>query len=244
MSISLKNQTIAITGAASGIGLACARLLHGEGARIVLIDCNQQALDQACAALGERAHALALDLLDGHAVSRTLLPSILDKVGSLDVLHVNAGSYIGGLVTEGDPDAWERMLNLNVNAAFRCAHAVLPYMVARKTGDVLFTSSIAGVVPVMAEPVYTASKHAIQAFVHSTRRQVAPHGVRVGAVQPGAAVTPLLDDWPADKMREVQAQKDSLMSADDIAEAVHFMLTRPRNITVRDMVIIGSGLDL
>jgi len=244
MTSTLRDKTIAITGAASGIGLACAQLLHGEGAKVVLIDRNHQALQQACEALGEHAHALTLDLLDGEAVSRRLLASILDLVGSLDVLHVNAGAYIGGPVTEGAPNAWDRMLHLNVNAAFRCVHAVLPYMVARQTGDILLTSSIAGLVPVVSEPVYTASKHAVQAFVHSTRRQVAAHGVRVGAVQPGAVVTPLLDDWPADKMQEALTKKDVMLSPQEVAEAVRFMLARPRNVTIRDLVIVGSGLDL
>jgi len=243
MTRSLQNKTIAITGAASGIGLACAQRLHSAGAKVVLIDRNRQALQQACESMGEGAHALALDLLDGAAVSSTLLASILDAVGSLDALHVNAGAYVGGAVIDGDPDAWDRMLHLNVNAAFRCVHAVLPYMVARKTGDVLFTSSIAGVVPVVWEPIYTASKHAVQAFVHSTRRQVAAHGVRVGAVLPGPVITPLLDDWPTDKMQEALAQK-SLIPPQEVAEAVHFMLTRPRNVTIRDLVIVGSGLDL
>jgi len=243
MTSPLHNKTIAITGAASGIGLACAQRLHRDGATVVLIDRNQQALQQVCTTLGERAHALVLDLLDGEVVSKTLLDSVLALGGSLDVLHVNAGAYIGGPITEGDPNAWDRMLNLNINAAFRCVHAVLPYMVARQSGDVLFTSSIAGLVPVVWEPIYTASKHAVQAFVHSTRRQVAAQGVRVGAVLPGPVITPLLDDWPADKMQEALAQK-SLIPAQEVAEAVHFMLTRPSNVTIRDMVIVGSGLDL
>ena len=85
---------------------------------------------------------------------------------------------------DGDPDAWDRMLNLNINAVFRTVHAVLPHMVERKTGDIIVTSSIAGIVPVVWEPIYTASKHAVQAFVHTVRRQVAKHGIRVGAVAP------------------------------------------------------------
>ncbi len=85
------------------------------------------------------------------------------------------------------------MLNLNINAAFRSVHAVLPHMIAQMSGDILFTSSaVAGVVPVVWEPIYTASKFAVQAFVHSTRRQVAPHGVRVrrrsSVARPGCPV--------------------------------------------------------
>ena len=73
-------------------------------------------------------------------------------------------------------------------------------MVAQKSGDIIFTSSIAGIVPVVWEPIYTASKFAVQAFVHTTRRQLAKHGVRVGAVAPGPVVTALLDDWPKAKI--------------------------------------------
>ena len=115
-----------------------------------------------------------------------MMPHILERAGGLDIFHANAGAYIGGEVVEGDPDAWDRMLNLNINAAFRSVHAVLPHMVERKTGDIIVTSSIAGVVPVVWEPIYTASKYAVQAFVHTVRRQVSKHGIRVGAVAPGA----------------------------------------------------------
>ena len=92
-------------------------------------------------------------------------------------------------------------------------------MIAQKSGDVIVTSSVAGVVPVIWEPIYTASKHAVQAFVHTVRRQVAPHGVRVGAVLPGPVVTALLDDWPKAKMEEALAN-GSLMQPSEVAEAV------------------------
>lgn len=238
----MKGKIAAITGAASGIGLACARTLIAEGATVVLIDRARAKLDALCAELGERARPLVVDLLNGAEVSG-MLPRILDVAGGLDIFHANAGAYIGGPVAEGDPDAWDRMLNLNINAAFRSVHAVLPHMIAQKSGDILFTSSIAGVVPVVWEPIYTASKFAVQAFVHSTRRQVAQHGVRVGAVLPGPVVTALLDDWPKAKMEEALAN-GSLMQPKEVADAVLFMLTRPRNVTIRDLVILPNSVDL
>jgi ribitol 2-dehydrogenase len=146
-------------------------------------------------------------------------------------------------VAEGRPDEWDRVLNLNVNSAFRSVHAVLPHLVAQKSGDIVFTSSIAGVVPVAWEPIYTASKFAVQAFVHTTRRQLSKHGVRVGAVLPGPVVTALLDDWPKAKMDEALAS-GSLMQPVEVAEALIFMLTRPRHVTVRDLVILPNSVDL
>ncbi|MCW5708356.1 SDR family oxidoreductase [Shinella sp.] len=238
----MKGKIAAITGAASGIGLECARTLLAEGATVVLVDRAQDKLEQLCKELGPNALPLVVDLLNPQDVSG-MLPGILDIAGGLDVFHANAGAYIGGPVAEGDPDAWDRMLNLNINAAFRSVHAVLSYMIGKKTGDILFTSSIAGVVPVVWEPIYTASKFAVQAFVHSTRRQVAQHGVRVGAVLPGPVVTALLDDWPKEKMDEALAN-GSLMQPKEVADAVLFMLTRPRNVTVRDLVILPNSVDL
>lgn len=238
----MKGKVAAITGAASGIGLECARTLLREGATVVLIDRDKERLDSITAELGDKALPLVVDLLDP-VENSGMLPRILELTGKLDIFHANAGAYIGGNVAEGDPDAWDRMLNLNINAAFRSVHAVLPYMVEQKAGDILFTSSIAGVVPVIWEPIYTASKFAVQAFVHSTRRQVAQHGVRVGAVLPGPVVTALLDSWPKAKLDDALAN-GSLMQPQEVAEAVLFMLSRPRNITIRDLVILPNNVDL
>ncbi len=242
MTQALKGQTAAITGAASGIGLECARILVENGAEVVLIDRESDRLVTICAEMGPSAHALTLDLLDNRAVSG-MLPRILEMTGRLDIFHANAGAYIGGPAAEGDPDAWDKVLNLNINAAFRTVQAVLPHMIERKTGDILFTSSVAGVVPVVWEPVYTASKFAVQAFMHSTRRQVSGHGIRMGAVLPGPVVTALLDDWPREKLEEALAN-GSLMQPREVAEAVLFMLTRPRGVVIRDLVILPNSVDL
>jgi len=238
----LEGKVAAITGAASGIGLACAGALIEEGASVVLVDRAADALDEATAGLGPQASALVVDLTDPSSVA-AMLPAILERHGRLDIFHANAGAYIGGQVVEGDPDVWDRVLNLNVNAAFRSVHAVLPHMVERKTGDILFTSSVAGVVPVVWEPVYTASKFAVQAFVHTLRRQVAKDGVRVGAVLPGPVVTALIKDWPKAKLDEALAS-GALMEAKEVADSVVFMLTRPRNVTIRDLVILPNATDL
>jgi ribitol 2-dehydrogenase len=242
MTKTMKNKTAAITGAASGIGLACAKILIEEGAKVVLIDLAEDRLNVLCNELGKNAKPLVLDLLNGPQVSG-MLPLIEDLVGPLDIFHANAGAYVGGAAAEGSPDDWDRMLNLNINASFRCVQAVLPAMIARKTGDIIFTSSISGVVPVVWEPIYTASKFAVQAFLHATRRQVSEHGIRMGAVLPGPVVTALLDDWPKEKMDEALAN-GSLMQPREVAEAVLFMLTRPRGVVIRDLVILPNSVDL
>jgi ribitol 2-dehydrogenase len=238
----LAGKVAAVTGAASGIGLECARAMLAAGAKVALVDRAADRLQALCAELGKGAVPIVIDLLDHGSVAR-MVPEILAKTGQIDIFHANAGAYVGGEVLGGDPDAWDRMLDLNVNAVFRTIHAVLPHMVERKTGDIIVTSSVAGMVPVVWEPIYTASKHAVQAFVHTLRRQVAKHGIRVGAVAPGPVVTALLSDWPKAKMDEALAN-GSLMEANEVAEAVLFMLTRPRNITIRDLVILPQSVDI
>ncbi len=242
MTESLAGKVAAITGAASGIGLACARTLIGAGVRVVLVDRDEARLREVCAELGPDAVPLVVNLLDPASVA-TMVPGILERAGRLDIFHANAGSYVGGDVHGGDPDAWDRMLNLNINSAFRTIHAVLPHMVERGSGDIIVTSSVAGFIPVVVEPIYTASKHAVQAFVHTLRRQMIKHGIRVGEVAPGPVVTALLADWPKDKMDDALA-RGSLMQPEEVAEAVLFMLTRPRNVVVRDLVILPQSVDL
>ena len=242
MNMQLSGKVAAVTGAASGIGLACARAMLAAGARVALVDRDVDRLQALSAELGDAAIPVATDLLDSASVAR-MLPQILEKAGHLDIFHANAGAYIGGEVVSGDPDAWDRMLNLNINSVFRTVHAVLPHMVERKGGDIIVTSSVAGLIPVVWEPIYTASKHAVQAFVHTVRRQVIKHGIRVGEVAPGPVATALISDWPKAKLEEALAA-GSLMEANEVAEAVIFMLTRPRNIVIRDLVILPHSLDI
>ena len=242
MSEKLSGQVAAVTGAASGIGLECARAFLGAGARVALVDFAADRLHALCDELGDGAFPVVVDLTEPASVAR-MLPQILERSGQLDIFHANAGSYVGGPVEEGDPDAWDRMLNLNINATFRSVRAVLPHMIERKRGDIIMTSSIAGIVPVVWEPIYTASKHAVQAFIHTVRRQVSRHGIRVGGVAPGPVVTALLKDWPQAKLDDARAS-GSLMEASEVAEAVLFMVTRPRGVTIRDLVIVPQNLDL
>lgn len=238
----LEGQVVAITGGASGIGLACAHKCLAAGAHVALVDRDEAALRDVCADLGAGAYPIVTDLLDRDSVAG-MLPQILAAAGRLDVFHANAGAYVGGDILDGDPDQWDMVLNLNINATFRSVRAVLPHLAAQKSGDVILTSSVAGVIPVVWEPIYTASKHAVQAFTHTVRRQMSKHGVRVGAILPGPVVTALLDDWPGAKMEQALAE-GSLMQPEEVADCVIFMLTRPRNVTIRDLVLLPNAVEL
>ena len=128
----LTDKVVAITGAASGIGRACAEACIASGARVALVDRDQAALERVCAELGEGAVPIVTDLLDKDSAAQ-MLPQILEKAGRLDVFHANAGAYVGGDVLEADLDAWDHMLNLNINAAFRSVQLVLPHLAKQRS---------------------------------------------------------------------------------------------------------------
>ena len=242
MSKHLEGKVAAITGAASGIGLASTRAMIAEGARVVLVDRDQKALDKVCAELGDAAIPLVIDLLDA-ASCATLMPSIEKLTGQLDIFHANAGTYIGGDLIEADTANIDRMLNLNVNVVMKNVHDVLPHMIARGSGDIVVTSSVAGHFPVPWEPVYSASKWAMTAFVQTVRRQVNRKGIRVGSVSPGPVISALLADWPEENLRNAK-ESGSLIEPSEVADAIIFMLTRPRNVTIRDVVVLPTNFDL
>jgi ribitol 2-dehydrogenase len=171
-------------------------------------------------------------------VSRTI-----DHFGRIDVLFANAGIYIPGQVAEGDPDAWAQLMNVNVDGVLRSVHAVLPHMLAQQSGDILVTSSISGFVDIHWEPVYSASKHAIQSFVHTLRRQVAPDGIRVGAIAPGMVANELWGILEPAEVDKYIARRASLRS-EDVAAAVVFMLSQPPHVTIRDLVMLPQNQDL
>ena len=236
------NKVAAVTGAASGIGLASTQALINGGACVVLIDRDENALASACAALGEKAIPLVLDLLDPQQCA-ALMPEMLARTGQLDIFHANAGLYVGGDLVDAQHDAIDRMLNLNVNVVMKNVRDVLLHMTERKTGDIIVTSSLAAHFPTPWEPVYASSKWAIDCFVQTVRRQVFKHGIRIGSVSPGPVITSLLADWPAEKLADAKAS-GSLLEASEIAEVIVFMLTRPRGMTIRDVVMLPTQFDL
>lgn len=237
-----QGKVAAVTGSASGIGRASAEALLAGGARVVLIDRDADKLAQMQVQHGEAVIPLQLDLLDA-AQCKSLVPRVLELAGRLDILHANAGLYVGGDLVDADTDAIDRMLHLNINVVMKNVRDVLPHMIARGSGDILVTSSLAAHYPTPWEPVYASSKWAIDCFVQTTRRQVFKHGIRVGAISPGPVMTGLLADWPADKLAEARAS-GSLLDPAEVGEVITFMLTRPRGMTIRDVVMMPSNFDL
>ena len=238
----LAGKVAAVTGAASGIGLASSEAMLALGARVAMVDRDEAALKKLSERHGEAVIPLAINLLDAKDCA-TMAPRIIEKAGQLDILHANAGLYVGGDLVETDTMAIDRMLNLNINVVMKNVHDALPHMIGRRTGDIIVTSSLAAHFPTPWEPVYASSKWAINCFVQTVRRQVFKHGIRVGSISPGPVITALLADWPPEKLKEAR-ESGSLLEASEVANVVIFMLTRPRGMTIRDVVMLPTNFDL
>jgi ribitol 2-dehydrogenase len=231
-----------VTGASSGIGRATARLLGAEGATLALAARSADKLDASRSELGGSTLALPTDLTQPADVER-MVQRTLDHFGRIDVLVANAGTYIAGDIADGDPDQWDAMISVNVNSVFRAVRAVLRPMIERGSGDIIVTSSISGHQALHWEPVYSATKHAVQSFVHGVRRQAAPHGIRVGAVAPGVVLNEL---WGVTDSAEIDRRvaAHAGLRSEDVADAIHFMLTRPAHVTIRDLVMLPQNQDI
>jgi ribitol 2-dehydrogenase len=238
----LEGKVALVTGASSGIGRATALALGEMGVKLALVGRSAQKLKAVADRAGGDALVLPADLTEPGAVSQ-VVDATIERFGRIDIVLPNAGLYIPGDVAEGDPDAWDELIAVNVNSVFRLARAVLPGMIAQGGGQIVVTSSVAGHQAIHWEPVYSASKHAIQAFVHGLRRQTMKHNIRIGSVAPGIVLNELWGYADPAAIDAKVAAREGLRS-EDVADAVLYMLTRPANVTIRDLVILPQTQDI
>jgi ribitol 2-dehydrogenase len=239
----MENKVVIITGASSGIGAATARALAQRGCHLTLAARSKDKINALAESLDAETLPLVTDVTIGADIQQ-MVGKTIERFWRVDVMFANAGVYIPGQVSEGDPDAWANLMNVNIDGVLRCVHAVLPHMKAQKSGDILVTSSISGFVDIDWEPIYSASKHAIQGFVHTLRRQVAADGIRVGAIAPGAVANELWGFTDPAEIERLSVTEHSYLRSEDVAEAVVFMLSQPPHVTIRDLVMLPQNQDI
>lgn len=242
MDKSLSGKVAVVTGASSGIGLATARALADAGALLVLAARSTERLEQAARDLGGAATALPTDVTSTREVDH-LIDKAIDLHGRIDIVIANAGVYVGGDFVASDLTQLLRLLDTNVGGVMRTIHAALKHMIDAGTGDIVVTSSVSGHQAIHWEPVYSASKHAVQALTHGLRRQLIETGVRIGAVAPGVVLNDL---W---QVNDAAAVADGVaggtgLTSEDVADAVLYMLTRPRHINIRDLVLLPINQEI
>lgn len=238
----LKGKSVLVTGASSGIGRASAKAFAKEGMRVAVSARSTDRLRELLKELGPEAIMLPADLTSP-AETDALIHQAIAKLGKLDVLFANAGVYIAGQVADGDPAEWDKLLALNVGSVFRSINRVIPHMRANGGGDILVSSSISAYQTIHFEPVYSASKHALNAFLYGVRRQVIQDRIRIGAIAPATVLNELWGYTDPGSIDKKVASREGLRS-EDVAEAAVFMLSRPPHVAIRDLVMLPQALDI
>jgi len=238
----LEDKVALVTGASSGIGRAIARRLAGHGCKLVLSGRSEARLEALVDELGGGAVAVPHDLADADDVTAPLARAE-EVFGRLDILILNAGLFSNAPFADEDIEVSQSMIDVNLSSVVRLSHAALPLLRARGCADILGIGSIAGVSDMRNEAVYSATKHALNAFLRSLRRQVAGDGIRVGSILPGTVATEL---WGLTDMAEIDGKVASgeVIRAEDVAGIAEFMLTQPRHVAIRELVVLPHAQDI
>lgn len=187
-------QVACVSGGATGIGAASARMFAMAGAKVVIADVDMAAAAETVAAIradGGAVRAVSCDVGDKAQVTE-LIAGIVEREGRLDVAHANAGVESVLKATEASVSHWERVLNVNLTGVFLICRTALRHMYARGSGSVIITSSPHAMATVPDAAAYAASKGGVHALMHALALEAAPHGVRVNAIVPGVIDTPMV----------------------------------------------------
>jgi NADP-dependent 3-hydroxy acid dehydrogenase YdfG len=247
MSRRLDGTVAFVTGASSGIGAASARALADEGAAVAMLARRRDRLDELAAEIdkaGGRALVIEADATD-EAQVRAAVDRTAVALGRLDVVVANAGVMLLGPIVDAPTEEWTRMVHLNVLGLMYTAHAALPHLLdaagqdPRRVADLVLVSSVAGRVPRNGSGAYNATKHAVGAFGEALRQEVTQRHVRVSLVEPGAVVNELPSHNRPEIQEVMQARFAGMerLEADDIADTINYIVTRPRRMAVNEMLI-------
>ena len=235
--MNLKDRVAVITGASSGIGEAVAIELSAAGAKVVLTARRGERLSRLSQQLAGESAWLAADVADP-ATPQRLLSLALERFGRADALVNNAGALAMGPLDDLDLEAAAHSIRVNFEAVMRASYVFGRAFKAQGSGAIVNVSSVAafGLRPEMG--VYAAAKAAVESFTGSLRIELGAHGVKVGAVAPGATQTDMLDDMLAH--RGLPPSKTAVQPA-DMAAAVRFMLEQPDRANVAGLQLYSAS---
>lgn len=247
MAESLRDTVALVTGASSGIGEATARTLAAAGAATALVARRRDRLEALAAEIrdaGGTALVIEADVTE-QGQARAAVERTVAELGRLDTLVNNAGVMLLGPAVDAPVEEWDRMIDINVRGLLYTAHAALPHLLdaaatgPRQVADLVNMSSVAGRFARNGSGVYNLTKHGVGAFSESLRQEVTGRHVRVSLVEPGAVDTELRDHLRP----EIRAAQDKRFAgvqqllAQDIADAVEYIVRRPRHVAVNEMLI-------
>lgn len=241
-------NVVFITGATAGFGEACAHIFAKNGWNLIITGRRADRLMKLKQELEAnytiQVHPLNFDVRSETAVIEAVASLPIEYKNAIKILINNAGLAVGrGSIQTGISDDWNRMIDTNIKGLLYVSQAVIPLLIANKNGHIFNLGSIAGKEVYTGGNVYCASKHAVDALSKAMRIDLVEHGIKVTNIAPGAAETEFSlvrfkgDDATA---KSVYEGFDPLM-AQDIAETIYFVATRPKHVTINDLVIMPTA---
>lgn len=250
MTSQLSGTVALVTGTSSGIGHATARALAARGASVALVARRHdrlEALATQIEAAGGTAFVVAADITD-RSQAEAAVQAIVERFGRLDILINNAGLMLLGPVVGADPDEWDQMIAINQKGLLYMTNAALPHLLAaaedgpRRVADIVNISSIAGRVAWANYGVYNMTKFGVNGFTESLRQEITKKHVRVGVVEPGGVQTELGSHNKGIMRESIDAfyETTEVLQAEDIADGVAYMVTRPRHASISELWIMPT----
>jgi NAD(P)-dependent dehydrogenase (short-subunit alcohol dehydrogenase family) len=232
MDLGLKGRVALVTGAGSqrGFGRGIAVILAEEGCDLVISDVDTAGMrltEQELRSLGSKVLAVKADVTDRNSVEE-MVKSAINEFGQIDILVNNAGgSTPPQLFAETSPEKWQKDINLNLMGVLNCSRAVVPHMIARKRGDIVSLSSLAGVAGVPTGTTYAAAKAGVIAFTQGLAQEVAESGIKVNCLAPAFGFTAFYDTFPdewAQRGKKMEAEGRAITPR-DIGNLVAFLVS-------------------
>jgi NADP-dependent 3-hydroxy acid dehydrogenase YdfG len=247
MADNLDGTVAFVTGASSGIGEATAIELARHGAKVAVAARRRDRLTDLAARIADvGSEALVLETdVTVETEARAAVAATVEHFGRLDTVVANAGVMLLGPIEDAPVQEWEQMIDLNLRGLLYTAHAALPHLLAaaadapRQVADLVLISSVAGRVARNGSGVYNLTKHGVGAFGESLRQEVTKRHVRVSLIEPGAVATELSSHVREEVRQATMSRFVNVerMEAEDIADAVGYIVTRPRRVAINEMLI-------
>lgn len=229
---------IVITGASSGVGARLSERLAARGATVVAIARNRERL-QALHAGSGRIVPIIADTADTAALPQ-VVAEIEASIGPIATLINNAAVYTAHEFTSQDATEIDRLIGTNLIGTMHLTRAVLPAMVARKTGRIINVASVAGTRGIPTEAIYCASKHGLLGFADALAQELVPHGITVCSICPGGIDTPLWSRTPGDGGQKYGGDLSGVMPVDEVCAWIEFALDRPPGTIPKRLVFFPT----
>lgn len=240
--ISIQNQTVLITGASSGIGEACARVFAQAGAKLILVARRQERLEELAKELGNSSYPLVLDVRSRTSV-QSALSNLPEPVSAIDILINNAGLSRGlNKLQDGEIQDWEEMIDTNIKGLLYLTRFVVPEMISRGNGHVIFLGSTAGHQTYPNGNVYCATKAAVRVISEGLKQDLLGTPVRVSSVDPGLVETEFSQvrfRGDSDRAKTVY-QGLTPLTPMDVAEVILFCATRPTHVNISEVLLMPT----